>query len=152
MKKIIRLTEADIHNIIRESVEKLIKEDAADHYFDWMDNKDYSQFDDERRELEHELDYNDSVKDYIKDRQINHDWNDLDSNTIIGNGYNMNDDTEMYSNKSNIANDYGFDDGQLSMMAQSDNSGERRIGQHSDWKSIKESTNKKQRKLYTIWH
>lgn len=38
MKKIIRLTEEQLHNLIRESVDSILKENAFDYYRDAEDN------------------------------------------------------------------------------------------------------------------
>lgn len=35
MKKTIRLTESDLHRIIKESVNRILKESDYDNYFDW---------------------------------------------------------------------------------------------------------------------
>lgn len=38
MKKLIRLTEGDLHKIVKESVRKILKESDYDNYFDWAKN------------------------------------------------------------------------------------------------------------------
>lgn len=37
-KKLIRLTENDLHKIVKESVEKILSESDYDNFFDWADN------------------------------------------------------------------------------------------------------------------
>jgi hypothetical protein len=37
-KKLIRLTESDLHKIVKESVEKILSESDYDNFFDWADN------------------------------------------------------------------------------------------------------------------
>ena len=37
-KKLIRLTESDLHKIVKESVEKILSESEYDNFFDWVDN------------------------------------------------------------------------------------------------------------------
>lgn len=37
-KKLIRLTESDLHRIVKESVEKILSESEYDNFFDWADN------------------------------------------------------------------------------------------------------------------
>lgn len=41
-KKLIRLTESDLHRIVRESVEIILSESAYDNYFDWAKNSNAS--------------------------------------------------------------------------------------------------------------
>lgn len=38
MKRTIRLTEADLHRVIKESVKRIIRESDYDGYFDWAKN------------------------------------------------------------------------------------------------------------------
>jgi hypothetical protein len=62
MKKIIRLTESDLHNIIKRSVKKILKEDVLGD--DWRENDEtsvlnnYEPFENQKKRFEDEEDFN----------------------------------------------------------------------------------------------
>ena len=47
MKKIIRLTESDLHRIVKESVQRILNEDKHKYYYDPNDPEAYEEFDTE---------------------------------------------------------------------------------------------------------
>lgn len=147
MKKVIRLTENDLYRIVRNSVNKLLKEDSIDHYFGWMDDKDYSQYDDEeRRELEQDLDFRDSLSSYQKDKEIESDWNDIDSgkySTNVPSQYNnyenMSQGNNSFARIGVSYDDEPFEDGYLSMLAQQNDLEGGYLGKDKSWASIQEN-------------
>lgn len=140
MKKVVRLTESDLHKLIKRSVNKILKEDAADYYFGWMDDKDYSQFDDdERRDLEQELDFRDSRAAFLKDFETNDDWREKEKHDRVHGIKPYDGDYQLSSLENQNVHDYH---GAFGQMAQSDDYGDRAIAQNANlFKSIKEATN-----------
>lgn len=146
MKKIIRLTENDLHKIIRNSVKRILKEDAYDHFFGSLEDKKYP--DTEEGELERYLDDRDAMNDYQKYLDMTYGYDDHKLSNRVGvrpdvdyqNSYSNGNRSQTKNSFATIGtsnDDEPFHDGELSMMAQSDDPQEQWFGRHKDWASKK---------------
>ena len=86
MKKIVRLTESDLHRIIKDSVKRILREDVLGN--NWHENEDER----ENKVLNNYEPFQNQIENYKEDSELNnqYDWGIKGENPLDPTQYNPN--------------------------------------------------------------